>query len=576
MLGINKKGALIKMGLAVSQVRLLALTSRKADIELQMQINSKRKMMLTRKSTELAQQYYNKLQNSNIMYATSNGYEDVNYNYIMGSSRSGVYTSEFVKDLLFNNDDNIPKKFESNMILTDQYGRVIANDEISKIATSADKSYQGERVITKTAQAICEFISTHRSDEAYSKIFAYMEDGTQLNNIDNTKRDMLAHYLELMITNGGYKNGGHIYIGSGNVGESGAHYYSTPEAAAAGDKSKEVKLEAGVNYSVFDSAGKSVGDQYYGAFWDGSRFVPINSTAEEVGIGSGVWQSIGNLVTYLAPIISAAIQNGVSSKVEEGKPNYELNSRPAVATFTPKGSPSSVTATEGTHAYYYDSTADRYQYFVYDGSEWVEYIDVGKLSSTKYNADQAINPGDSTTEIGAKKGALAIGEWTFIKNSNGSNSDYGYYKDSSGTTHKFRMCTSGSSVTYYSDIDYTVTENDIYQRACNVDNLQAGFKAGTFQLAMVGDVERGAYHKNTTMTYFTHMNYVSDKIDNSKREEITAWFNAEQAAINEKETYWDTEIQNLSTELTAVNTEIDSVKNLKSDGIKKVFDWGGS
>ena len=46
------------MGLAVSQVRLLALTNRKADIELQMQINSKRKQMLTRKSTELSQQYY--------------------------------------------------------------------------------------------------------------------------------------------------------------------------------------------------------------------------------------------------------------------------------------------------------------------------------------------------------------------------------------------------------------------------------------------------------------------------------------------------------------------------------------
>ena len=46
------------MGLAVSQVRLLALTTRKADIELQMQVNSKRKQMLTRKSTELAQQYF--------------------------------------------------------------------------------------------------------------------------------------------------------------------------------------------------------------------------------------------------------------------------------------------------------------------------------------------------------------------------------------------------------------------------------------------------------------------------------------------------------------------------------------
>ncbi len=559
------------MGLAVSQVRLLALTSRKADIELQMQINSKRKMMLTRKSTELAQQYYNKLQNSNIMYATSNGYEDVNYNYVMGSSRSGVYTSDFVKDLLFNNDDNIPKKFESNMILTDQYGRVIANDEISRIVASVKDKYANERIKSKTAQAICEFISVHRTNEAYTNIFAYMNDDTKPNGIDSDRRNQLAHYLELMIDNGGYKNGGYIYIGSGSVGEAGAHYYTTPEAAAAGDKSKEVKLEAGVNYSVFDANGKSVGDQYFGAFWDGSRFVPISDTSDEVGMGPGIWQSLGNLVSYLAPIMSASIQNGVSSKVEAGSASYEVSNRPG-STIYPKDGSGPITPTEGMHAYYCDPTDNKYYYFVYDGSQWTEYIDVGTLDSESYNNGCSIKEGD---DVNTKLGGLAVGEWTFIKNKNGSNSDYGYYKDSAGT-HKFRICTSGSSVTYYADVDYKVTENDIYQRACNVDNLQAGFNAGTFQLAMVGDVARGSYHKNTTMTYFTHMNYVSDKIDNSKREEITAWFNAEQAAINEKETYWDTEIQNLSTELTAVNTEIDSVKNLKSDGIKKVFDWGGS
>ena len=89
------------MGLAVSQVRLLALTTRKADIELQMQINSKRKQMLTRKSTELAQQYYQRLQNSTIQYATSNGYEDVNYDYIMGQQVDGNYTSDFMSQVLF-------------------------------------------------------------------------------------------------------------------------------------------------------------------------------------------------------------------------------------------------------------------------------------------------------------------------------------------------------------------------------------------------------------------------------------------------------------------------------------------
>jgi hypothetical protein len=72
------------------------------------------------------------------------------------------------------------------------------------------------------------------------------------------------------------------------------------------------------------------------------------------------------------------------------------------------------------------------------------------------------------------------------------------------------------------------------------------------------------------------MNYVVERTDTSRREEITAWFNTEQAAINEQETYWDTEIQNLSPELSSVNTEISSVKQLKSDNLKSVFNWGGN
>ena len=139
------------MGLATSQVRLLALTSRKADIELQMQINSKRKMMLTRKATELSQEYYNRLKDSNIMYATSNGYEDVNYNYLMGESRDGVYTQAFVKDLMYDSDDTIPRKMESSMILTDQYGRVVANDEISRIVAKVKDGYKEDRINMQTA-----------------------------------------------------------------------------------------------------------------------------------------------------------------------------------------------------------------------------------------------------------------------------------------------------------------------------------------------------------------------------------------------------------------------------------------
>lgn len=575
------------MGLATSQVRLLALTSRKADIELQMQINSKRKMMLTRKATELSQEYYNRLKDTNIMYATSNGYEDVNYNYLMGESRNGVYTKDFVKDLMTNNDDSIPRKMESSMILTDQYGRVIANDEIARVVAKVKEGYKDDCTNMQTAQAICEFISVHRTDQAYKPIFNFMKDTTQLNDIDTTKREQLAKYMTIMIANGGYQNGGHVYLGSGSPGGGDAHYYSTIDAAKTGDKTQEVKLQEGYCYSVFDTSGSAVldtstGSEIYGAFWTGDSFVPINGSGS---IGNGVWQALGNLVTYLAPIMSASIQNGTSTTVEEGNKSYKLQATapPSGKTFVDSNG-TSHTAENGTHVYYYNpSDNPPYHYYVYEGDEthgtWVEYIDTNSSKTQAENYDgtknvrfddvDSINIDDPTTL------PLADGNWCHILNKDGSLSNYGYYM-SGGKLHKFRLCTEGSSVGYYNGVDYKVTDNSIYQKASNVDNLQAGFKTGVFQLAMVSDWEKGAYHKNTTMNYFTHMNYVSDKEDTSKREEITAWFNAEQAAINEKETYWDTEIQNLSTELSAVDTEIESVKSLKNNSIKKVFDWGGS
>lgn len=570
------------MGLATSQVRLLALTSRKADIELQMQINSKRKMMLTRKATELSQEYYNRLKDTNIMYATSNGYEDVNYNYLMGESRNGVYTSDFVKDLMFNNDDTIPRKMEDRMILTDQYGRVVVNDEVARIVAKVKDAYKEDRINMQSAQAICEFISVHRTAQAYKPIFNYMFDSTQPDNIDPTKREQLAKYITIMSKNGGYQNGGYVYVTAGATpGGSNVIYYKTPEAAANGDRTQEVKLQEGYCYSVFDNNSQAVQDtsgcEVYGSFWTGSEFVPTDS------IGNGVWQSLGELVSYLAPIMSASLQNGTSTTVEEGNKSYKLQAisppSPTSASITVEGG-TSVTAQNGTHVYSRNTSDGSYHYYVYEGDatngRWIEYLDTNNSHTTAegYKSDKNIKfeDGDHIPAIGTD---LNDGEWCFILNKDGSNSDYGYYAEGTNI-HKFKLCTEGASVCYYNGVDFQVKDNSVYQKAKNVDNLQAGFKTGVYQLAMVDDLERGCYHKNTTMNYFTHMNYVADKEDTSKREEITAWFNAEQSAINEKETYWDTEIQNLSTELTAVDAEIESVKSLKSNSIKKVFDWGGS
>lgn len=444
------------MGLATSQVRLLALTTRKADIELQMQVNSKRKQMLTRKSTELAQQYYSRLQDSNVQYATSSGYEDVDYNYLMGQSKDGMIGADFLQQVATMSDQGIAQKSENRMILTDQYGQVVLNNELALVAETAKRRYSQSSVTTQSAHAIWELLQQNQDVSSIASVFQQLK---------RMGEDKAIAAMELMLKNGGYKSGGTVYT------QDQVTYYSSPQAAGNTANTSEkdiVKLQKGYCYEVLNPSGVIVSN-ISGHLYDGTQFVDLTTQYAKY---------LGNLISYFGPMISAAIQNGSSAS---GDIEQTLNAG-----------------------------------YTVNGDTW------------SYSKDGV-----------TKTGKLGDGEAV-----------YSYKINDDG--------------------------NKRYTQALNTEKLQAGFKSGTYQLCMVTDSAKGLYHKNTTLEYFTHMNYVVQKTDSSKREEITAWFNAEQADISEQETYWDTEITNLSTELNSVNTEIDSVKQLKSNAIKSVFDWGSS
>lgn len=472
------------MGLAVSQVRLLALTSRKADIELQMQINSKRKQMLTRKSTELAQQYYARLQNSNIMYATSNGYEDVNYNYLMGVQSGNKYSSDFMSQVA-SGSGSYDSKWENRMILTNQYGQVVLNDNLAKIVQKVSDKYKDNNTYTiadKTNIVIKELISSY--SDGNQTMLGVSEKIKDLVNECGLSPDEVIKLMSTILANGGFKDGGTVYIQATarELRSSGGEpsldvLYETKTDAENGtnEKSMSELLKDGYVYSVYTSDNSLVKAQqlyYKGQFT----------------IGRDAAQKLGNLISYFGPMISSALQNGTTAKVTKDNERTDITSE-----------------------------------------NDLEYGECAKIGSE-------------------------------------------YFYNDNGTIKRL------SCEEYYDKINYVVKEggNTGYDNAKETEKLQTGFKTGTYQLVMVTDATKGIYHKNTTLTYFTHMNYVVDKTDTSKREEITAWFNAEQAAISEQETYWDTEITNLSTELNSVNTEIDAVKQLKSNAIKSVFNWGGS
>lgn len=108
---------------------------------------------------------------------------------------------------------------------------------------------------------------------------------------------------------------------------------------------------------------------------------------------------------------------------------------------------------------------------------------------------------------------------------------------------------------------------------CLNDNyVSDALVSGSFQLATVND--DGSYHENDSLTYFVTAGYVESRTDSDVREEITAWYNAEKERISEKETFIDLHMDELSTELEAINTEIQSVQSIIDDATSSIFDWG--
>ena len=108
--------------------------------------------------------------------------------------------------------------------------------------------------------------------------------------------------------------------------------------------------------------------------------------------------------------------------------------------------------------------------------------------------------------------------------------------------------------------------------AANTDYVSDAIVSGTFQLESVDD--EGNYEPDTSLTYFITAGLVEQRTDSSAREEITAWYEEEKARISEKEDWLDIENQDFSTELEAINTEIQSIQSLIDDAISTVFDWG--
>ncbi len=460
------------MGLATSQVRLLALTSRKADVEMQIQLNSKRKTMLTREATDLAKLYYAKLQNAKIQYSTTNGYKDVTYDYLMGSD-----TAAFFETVVNRDQPQTDIKLSDSMILTDAYGRVIlSNDMLNAVLTTLNgektpglPAGEKETVETLTITAISNYLTKLASsgsltasniNGAYQSLYngKLFEDSGAFSNADDspvtlandsqTGLKVLQYLLRY-----GVEDGGDVYTTDGSA------YYANRDCIGT-----PITLQDGIFYKARKVNGSKINwlSEVDGSMYINGKFIktPLTRTAAE---------QIARIFSYYGSIFSAAF-NGTKS---------------------------------------------------FDNDN-----------------DGTIGPGD-----------LTVDNFNVAAN---------IYKNAAG------------------DYVYDADDNYAYNSVLNSENLQEGLKSGIYQLVNVSSNVTGGYSNAQGLDYFKTMNYVVEKPDNQSRETITAWYDAARADLSEKESYWDSEITALSSELNAITTEIDSVKKLREDAISSTFKWGNA
>lgn len=171
------------MGLAVSNIRLLSLTARKADCEYNISIDSMKKMALTREQSDLSKEYYARLKAKTISYYANGQYNMMDYSYLMGN---GMVTAANI----INRETGNMKK-DSSMVLTDRNGLVVMNDLYADIlksvlgASCIDAQGRGSTFsIDKIPELISEVAGGYCSKEDVEEI---IQDGKLSSNYNVTK-----------------------------------------------------------------------------------------------------------------------------------------------------------------------------------------------------------------------------------------------------------------------------------------------------------------------------------------------------------------------------------------------------
>ena len=598
------------MGLAASQVRMLSLTSRKASIERDILQGSHRKIALSREMNNLANEYYDALSAERLMYLSDAGeYTKLSYKYLMGQP-GGI--------------ENIDVKSDKSPILIDtNSGQVVLSEAMANYIGDPEALKGSADNIYKAIARLCGDANIASLDGAPSYL-QFSVDPDLIKDICTGKYDSFDETDLTKAINKYYLTATFINPDNGSIGGTTVEAYQLyRDMDTVGDMfTWNYGTNDAVHTSELIATGTVAGT---GLKW--AQALNEDSTNTLIFLNKGhttldsdnVESTLKDLVNGLASDYAAHtgfdikdLQGAVNQTVSEFLENTQDEFVANVGSINTIVGTTAYKAVFSSGAYGNDSnclraykySSNNVNYIGFDPSALVTYFyaaimgeGVGYISNENGMDSYVINPNTNTLMMLPEQ----VGTWNYETNtfeddwnqaftsSNASNAPATYgNKDK----HLFQhFVPAGENLTQWmqnfrdliNDVKFyypIVTAcakfgytTDYAHHLQDSEYLDNNIQNGVFQL-MGFDTDIFSLDSYKDTDYYLLTSEFSKMNDPAQQAVITAWYETEKAEINAKETYWDTLIENLSTELNEITTEIESVQSLLDDAVKKTFDWG--
>lgn len=505
------------MGLAASQARFLAITSRKASCEYESMNIAQQKLSLTRQLAEATKEYQSSLNKTKLVWGMSDGLSaanpgqtyDLSYDVMMTPSALNSYEPSFI---------------------TTRNGKIVLNSKMAAAATKAGidpdrKTNPDMATYHKFLQAmgVQGYLSTSQvatlTDTATASQFYNSKSGIGGEPIDKTQAS--AKTLSTLINYINKERKDRPDYGSVDIGDKGQYIYSNSSKSVSSLSIADILS----NNIVYAESGK-----------DGNSILEVGK------------QLVKNMINSMKGLLAEDIQSSEALKVAESEINTLLSKSPVKENGGLVAEPKLA------------EKSGEYNTFIYDNAKFgdkttyaINLSNILKSFLTFYA--QALGNYDTDYVVRDRKA-----DSVYVT------SDPNYYyilKNENAITEKDLLVAD-----FYSNMfnnictaGWTTSSGDIDSK----EYLSHAIKNGQLFVSSMG----GDY--NYYQQSYSLNNNIMEITDEDGIAMAEAEYNAKKNQLNYKEEQLDLDMKNIDTELSALTTEYDSVKNLISKNVEKVF-----